>query len=186
MAVARAATVRELAAEIDARAGRRLPARPPRLTGEWERRPPRARPSRDTRRALARALARGRERDAAAGRALTGPHRGDLEVVHGETGRAGGRLLDGRAEGLAAEPRSRPGGATFACIRAPNPILLLDEVAAHLDPLRAGGAVRRNRGAGAAGLPDRDRRLAVRRLSKGERWACGCRTRGCSATRTTE
>jgi DNA replication and repair protein RecF len=80
-----------------------------------------------------RVLAESRERDRAAGRTLTGPHRSDIEVVHGpnvmpakmcSTGEqkallvglvlAQARLIKGAADGLA-------------------PLILLDEIAAHLD-----------------------------------------------------
>jgi DNA replication and repair protein RecF len=82
------------------------------------------------------ALGRERERDRAAGRALDGPHRSDLAVGHGpkelpakvcSTGEqkalliglvlAHSDLVGGRREGVA-------------------PVLLLDEISAHLDPAR--------------------------------------------------
>ena len=84
---------------------------------------------------LANDLAAGRRRDAAAGRTLAGPHRSDLAVTHLDkdqpaalcsTGEQKALLLNlvlAHAE-LVAERTSRP------------PILLLDEVAAHLDPVR--------------------------------------------------
>lgn len=85
--------------------------------------------------ALAGALRWNRARDAAAGRAVEGPHRQDLEVVHvakrqpaalGSTGEQKALLL-GIVLAHAALVASR---------RAVAPILLLDEVAAHLDPGR--------------------------------------------------
>ena len=63
----------------------------------------------------AAALAAARARDAAAGRALDGPHRGDLRVVHRASKAGRGRMLHRRAEGLDPQPRPGPGGATFAC-----------------------------------------------------------------------
>jgi DNA replication and repair protein RecF len=86
--------------------------------------------------ATSRALKANRGRDAAAGRATEGPHRQDLAVTHrakampaarGSTGEQKALLLGlvlAHAE-LVAERRGEP------------PILLLDEVAAHLDPRRA-------------------------------------------------
>jgi DNA replication and repair protein RecF len=80
-------------------------------------------------------LARGRARDAAAGRTLAGPHRTDLAVTHlgknepasvCSTGEQKALLLSivlAHAD-LVAERSGR------------RPILLLDEVAAHLDPRR--------------------------------------------------
>ena len=84
---------------------------------------------------LAATLRANRERDAAAGRATEGPHRQDLAVTHrakqmpaaqSSTGEQKALLLGlvlAHAE-LVAERRGEP------------PILLLDEVAAHLDPTR--------------------------------------------------
>ena len=84
---------------------------------------------------LAPALKASRGRDAAAGRALVGPHRQDLAVTHlikrqpaarGSTGEQKALLLGlvlAHAD-LVAQRRGQP------------PILLLDEVAAHLDPAR--------------------------------------------------
>ncbi len=84
---------------------------------------------------LAAALKASRGRDAAAGRATIGPHRQDLAVTHlakrqpaarGSTGEQKALLLGivlAHAELVAAR-------------RGAAPILLLDEVAAHLDPAR--------------------------------------------------
>ena len=84
---------------------------------------------------LARELASGRSRDAAAGRTLAGPHRSDLAVTHlgknqpaafCSTGEQKALLLGlvlAHAD-LVAERTGR------------RPVLLLDEVTAHLDPSR--------------------------------------------------
>jgi DNA replication and repair protein RecF len=84
---------------------------------------------------LTASLRANRQRDAAAGRAVEGPHRQDLAVRHGakampaancSTGEQKALLLGlvlAHAE-LVADRRGEP------------PILLLDEVAAHLDPKR--------------------------------------------------
>lgn len=84
---------------------------------------------------LADALRRGRARDAGAGRTLSGPHRIDLIVSHAAKGEAAARCSTGEQKAL-----------LFAIIlahadlvadaRGQRPLLLLDEVAAHLDPLR--------------------------------------------------
>ncbi len=50
-----------------------------------------------------------------------------------------------------------------ARLRGQRPVLLLDEVAAHLDPLRRGRALRTAGGAGRAGVAHGDRSGAVRR-----------------------
>ena len=84
---------------------------------------------------FARALALGRRRDAAAGRTLTGPHRADLSVIHREKMQAAALASTGEQKALligivlahAELVAERTGRA---------PVLLLDEVAAHLDPGR--------------------------------------------------
>lgn len=84
---------------------------------------------------LAAELRTGRGRDAAAGRTLAGPHRTDLAVTHLGKGQPADRCSTGEQKALllgivlahadlVAERAGRP------------PLLLLDEVAAHLDPIR--------------------------------------------------
>ena len=85
--------------------------------------------------ALRRVLAAGRRRDAAAGRTLDGPHRADLLVRHAAKDQPAARASTGEQKALllsivlahAALVEDRVGRA---------PVLLLDEVAAHLDPVR--------------------------------------------------
>jgi DNA replication and repair protein RecF len=84
---------------------------------------------------LSRALASARERDGAAGRALTGPHRGDLAVVHAEKDRAAAECSTGEQKALILNLVLAQ-AARLARAEAPSPILLLDEVAAHLDARR--------------------------------------------------
>lgn len=85
------------------------------------------------REALAAALKEGRARDRAARRTLTGPHRDDLEVSMAGKGLPAAACSTGEQKAMLiaiilahAMPssRGRPG------------VLLLDEVAAHLDPVR--------------------------------------------------
>lgn len=80
-------------------------------------------------------LARMRERDRAAGRALDGPHRSDLIVGHGPKEMPAKVCSTGEQKALLiglvlahADLVGRRNGAA--------PILLLDEVTAHLDPVR--------------------------------------------------
>jgi DNA replication and repair protein RecF len=84
---------------------------------------------------LAGQLRSSRSADSAAGRTLVGPHRQDLTVTHVAKGRAAAQSSTGEQKALllglvlahaelVAEKRGEP------------PILLLDEVAAHLDPKR--------------------------------------------------
>lgn len=73
--------------------------------------------------------------DRAAGRTLRGPHRSDLEVVHGPKKMAAGQCSTGEQKALLiglvlAQARAVTAGTGVA------PVLLLDEVAAHLDRAR--------------------------------------------------
>ncbi|MCL5777673.1 DNA replication/repair protein RecF [Limibaculum sp. FT325] len=81
---------------------------------------------------LARALALGRARDAAAGRTLDGPHRSDLEAVYAEKAMPARACSTGEQKALLI---SLVLGHARALAEATGaaPILLLDEVAAHLD-----------------------------------------------------
>ncbi|SDZ96749.1 DNA replication/repair protein RecF [Rubrimonas cliftonensis] len=83
------------------------------------------------------ALARSRREDAAAGRALTGPHRADLSAVFAPKGVDARLCSTGEQKALLisltlANARALAADATAGAA----PILLLDEVAAHLDPDR--------------------------------------------------
>ncbi len=84
---------------------------------------------------LAHALAAGRGRDAAAGRTLAGPHRTDLAVTH--LGKNQPAALCSTGEQKALLLGIVLAHADLVAERAGRrPILLLDEVAAHLDPRR--------------------------------------------------
>ena len=122
--------------------------------------------------ALAAELKAGRGRDAAAGRTLAGPHRTDLVVTHLGKMQPADRCSTGEQKALLlglvlahAELVAQDHGR--------RPILLLDEVAAHLDPLRRGALFERLAGAGGqvwmtgteqslfAGTPKETQRLTV-------------------------
>ncbi len=84
---------------------------------------------------LAEALAAGRRADAEAGTTALGPHRSDLLVRDRVTGRLAREASTGQQKAcliavVLAEARVR------AVAGEQQPILLLDEVAAHLDPER--------------------------------------------------
>ena len=84
---------------------------------------------------FAQNLREGRTRDAAAGRTLTGPHRQDLIVTHIDKGQAAARCSTGEQKALLIGiVLAHADLVANAVGRAP--ILLLDEVAAHLDPVR--------------------------------------------------
>ncbi len=136
MAGARAATLTALQAEIDARVDRPFPQAGLGLSGDWERLALEGAPAADIEARLASALAAARPRDAAAGRGLTGPHRGDLQVIHRQNGRPAAEGSTGEQKALILNLILAQAARLSRAKSHPNPILLLDEVAAHLDPHR--------------------------------------------------
>ncbi|HEY0116376.1 MAG TPA: DNA replication/repair protein RecF [Allosphingosinicella sp.] len=127
LASARASAVRDLAGQIAAEPDSVFARADLALAG-WL-------PARDDCDALARDLKRDRARDAAAGRTLAGPHRTDLAVTHAAKAQPAARSSTGEQKALLlglvlahAELVRRRTGRPL--------ILLLDEVAAHLDPSR--------------------------------------------------
>ncbi len=96
---------------------------------------------------LAAVLAANRSRDAAAGRTIEGPHRQDLSVIHRAKQMPAARSSTGEQKALLL-------GLVLAHAdlvtdrRGSPPILLLDEVAAHLDPKRRLALFRRLEGRG--------------------------------------
>ena len=135
MADTRARTLAALSAEIAPRGERPFPLAQLSLTGEWERLAVAGCEVAEIGSRLATALAAARDRDAAAGRALTGPHRGDLAVVHAEKDRAAAECSTGEQKALILNLVLAQ-AARLARAHGPAPILLLDEVAAHLDARR--------------------------------------------------
>ena len=73
-----------------------------------------------------------RDRDLAAGRSLYGPHRTDFAVTHRDKNRPAAECSTGEQKALLLNIILAQG----ARLSPAKPILLLDEVAAHLDPLR--------------------------------------------------
>ena len=84
---------------------------------------------------LAQDLRRSRTGDARAGRALVGPHRQDLAVTHRAKAQPAARCSTGEQKALLLS-LVLGHGDLVARARGQRPILLLDELAAHLDPLR--------------------------------------------------
>jgi DNA replication and repair protein RecF len=136
MACARAHTLAALQTEIDGRGDRPFPQARLNLTGDWERMAGEGAELAEIEARLIRALAGARERDAAAGRALTGPHRGDLAVIHAEKDRPAAECSTGEQKALILNLVLAQAARLSRAESAPNPILLLDEVAAHLDRRR--------------------------------------------------
>ncbi|MGL6209091.1 MAG: DNA replication/repair protein RecF [Paracoccaceae bacterium] len=81
---------------------------------------------------LAAALAEGRRRDMAAGRSLIGPHRADLVAIFAAKGVAADQCSTGEQKALLISLLLANARALADDLGA-APILLLDEVAAHLD-----------------------------------------------------
>jgi DNA replication and repair protein RecF len=133
---ARARTLSDLQAEIDARPDRAFPRAGLALTGEWETLAGSGADVAQIEAKLAAALAAGRGRDGAAGRALSGPHRGDLVVTHLARARPAGECSTGEQKALILNLVLAQAARLSRDKSQPNPILLLDEVAAHLDPPR--------------------------------------------------
>jgi DNA replication and repair protein RecF len=138
MAEARATTLTALQAEIDGRGERPFPQARLSLTGEWEQLAAAGAEIADIEARLAAALAAARPRDAAAGRALTGPHRGDLAVIHAEKDRPAAECSTGEQKALVLNLVLAQAARLARSQTAPSPVLLLDEVAAHLDARRRG------------------------------------------------
>lgn len=84
---------------------------------------------------LARNLQANRSRDAAAGRATQGPHRQDLAVTHVAKAQPAARSSTGEQKALLLG-LILAHAELVADRRGEPPLLLLDEVAAHLDPGR--------------------------------------------------
>jgi len=80
-------------------------------------------------------LKENRARDAAAGRTLAGPHLTDLEVMHGPKGIAASDASTGEQKALLIGLVLAHGGL-IADMTGLAPVLLLDEIIAHLDPMR--------------------------------------------------
>jgi DNA replication and repair protein RecF len=78
-----------------------------------------------------------RARDAAAGRTTDGPHLSDLEVLHGPKGIPAGDASTGEQKALLVG-LVLAHAALVAEMTGTAPLLLLDEIGAHLDPTRRG------------------------------------------------
>ncbi|MEJ7776496.1 MAG: DNA replication/repair protein RecF [Sphingomicrobium sp.] len=96
---------------------------------------------------LAVELAESRGRDAAAGRTLSGPNRQDLAVTHRSKSMPASRCSTGEQKALLLG-LVLAHAELIAARRGAAPILLLDEVAAHLDPERRSALFARLEGRG--------------------------------------
>lgn len=85
--------------------------------------------------ALVEALAQGRRRDLAAGRTLVGPHRADMQAIYRAKGIEAAQCSTGEQKALLISLILANARALAQDTGTP-PVLLLDEVAAHLDATR--------------------------------------------------
>jgi DNA replication and repair protein RecF len=135
VAFARADAVARLSDALKARAGGVFPDPGLTLMPGFDADMP-GRPAVEIEAAYRRDLRDARRRDAAAGRTLAGPHRADLGVVHLARGVPAGLASTGEQKGLLIAlvlAQARLVAETSGGIA---PILLLDEIAAHLDDMR--------------------------------------------------
>ena len=139
MAAARAEIVTALAATIAARRERAPDSPFPwgtlALDGALERRLETT-PALDVEDAYFALLATGRDRDRAAGRTLEGPHRSDLQVGHGPKSMPAKLCSTGEQKALLIGLVLAHAELVARARDGASPILLLDEIAAHLDPQR--------------------------------------------------
>ena len=133
---ARARTLKTLQDEIETRADRPFPQADLALSGPAEKASAEGEAEDLIAAKIAAGLRASRERDAAAGRSLFGPHRTELEVRHRERGRPAADCSTGEQKALILNLVLAQAARLSRAISEPNPILLLDEVAAHLDPSR--------------------------------------------------
>jgi DNA replication and repair protein RecF len=130
----RVETVRRLAAVLDMRRDSPFPPVEVAIDGWLEQLIP-AYPASDNEQRYRTVLRDSRDRDAAAGRTLDGPHLSDLKVVYAAKGIPAADASTGEQKALLI-------GLVLAHARLLNemagaaPVLLLDEVLAHLDPAR--------------------------------------------------
>ena len=130
----RAETVSRLGAVLSARAHSAFPPAEIALDG-WMESELASEPALDVEEHYRQRLRQSRARDAAAGRTLDGPHLTDLAVVYAQKGTAAADASTGEQKALLI-------GLVLAHARliremiGTAPVLLLDEVVAHLDPSR--------------------------------------------------
>jgi DNA replication and repair protein RecF len=139
VAAARVETVRRLKNVIDRGQANslfasRFPRAAIRLDGVIENRVD-ARPAIEVEDRYRAVLREGRARDAAAGRTLAGPHLTDFTILHAPSGTAAAKASTGEQKALLIGLVLAHAGL-IAEMTGFSPIVLLDEVLAHLDPWR--------------------------------------------------
>ena len=134
----RARTLVALREEIESRADRPFPQADLDLIGAAEQAALAGVEEAEIAASIAEGMLKSRDRDAAAGRSLSGPHRTEISVVHRERGRPAAECSTGEQKALILNLVLAQAARLSRAKDQPNPILLLDEVAAHLDPSRRG------------------------------------------------
>ncbi len=136
IAAARLETLERLQETIDSRPEGAFPKARMALEGALEAAFAEGRASADIEDEFIATLARGRARDAAAGRTLDGPHRSDLLVRHTPKDMPAAHCSTGEQKALLLGLILAHGRALAEDPGAGPALLLLDEAAAHLDPMR--------------------------------------------------
>lgn len=133
MAVFRAQALQRMQAAINERPEGAFPKADLSLEGAFERRASASPDLPEIERQIASQLRQNRGRDAAAGRAIEGVHRTDLKVIHRPKQLPADQCSTGEQKALLIGLILANAQALFERDFAPNPLLLLDEAAAHLD-----------------------------------------------------
>jgi DNA replication and repair protein RecF len=136
IAQSRVRTLVALREEIESRADRPFPQADLALPGPAEKAAEAGQDEARIASEIREGMVRSRDRDAAAGRSLSGPHRTELAVTHRERGRPAAECSTGEQKALILNLVLAQAARLSRAKSDPNPILLLDEVAAHLDPSR--------------------------------------------------
>jgi DNA replication and repair protein RecF len=133
MAVSRAQALQRMQAAINERPEGLFPKADLALEGQFERIAMRSPDLKEIGIRIAQQLRYNRPRDAIAGRAIEGVHRTDLSVVHRPKKLPADQCSTGEQKALLMGLILANAQALFERDFAPNPLLLLDEAAAHLD-----------------------------------------------------
>ena len=139
MALFRTQALQRMQAAIDERPEGQFPKADLALDGALERMAAASPDLAHIERQIASALRQNRGRDAAAGRATEGVHRTDLRVMHRPKQLPADQCSTGEQKALLIGLILANAQALFERDFAPNPLLLLDEAAAHLDSDRRAG-----------------------------------------------
>ena len=136
IAVHRMVTIERLQAAVNTRPEGAFPKADLSIEGDLEIAAKSGMPETDLKQMAKDALRDGRRRDSAAGRTLYGPHRSDLIVIHRPTGVQANLCSTGQQKALLIGLILSNARALEAEAHLQNPLVLLDEASAHLDPDR--------------------------------------------------